>query len=140
MNEGQSTLNNIATDLPIETPTTATTAAPVLSPALPQRPKPAQHDATSQLMRELNQAQNTIAELQRQIAANQAKSAEEESGQRARSQAKSSSRPVASSAHPQDAVHQHLANLERQKTMEGYPPQVVLIVAALIFVITYLFF
>lgn len=50
------------------------------------------------------------------------------------------SRKLASTVQPLDAVHQHLAALEKPNVTEGYPPQVVLAVAALVFVFTYLFF
>ncbi|KAL0073426.1 hypothetical protein J3Q64DRAFT_1442441 [Phycomyces blakesleeanus] len=38
-----------------------------------------------------------------------------------------------------DAVHQHLAAL-RQPSVDGYPPEVVLAVAGLVFIVTYLLF
>jgi hypothetical protein len=52
----------------------------------------------------------------------------------------SSTRKLASTVQPLDAVHQHLAQLEKPRPVEGYPPQVVLGVAVLVFIFTYLFF
>lgn len=52
----------------------------------------------------------------------------------------SSTRKLASTVQPLDAVHQHLAQLEKPRSVEGYPPQVVLGVALLVFIFTYLFF
>lgn len=49
-------------------------------------------------------------------------------------------RKLASTVQPLDAVHQHLAALEKPRSVEGYPPQVVIAVAALVFIFTYLFF
>ncbi|CEG76981.1 hypothetical protein RMATCC62417_11799 [Rhizopus microsporus] len=49
-------------------------------------------------------------------------------------------RKLASTVQPLDAVHQHLAQLERPRAVEGYPPQVLMGVAILVFLFTYLFF
>lgn len=63
-----------------------------------------------------------------------------EEGLRARNQTGTSSRKLASTVQPLDAVHQHLAALEEPRPTEGYPPQVVLGVAVLAFLFAYLFF
>lgn len=54
--------------------------------------------------------------------------------------ARSNGRKLAATVQPLDAVHQHLAALEKPSPVEGYPPQVVMAVAALVFIFTYLFF
>lgn len=54
--------------------------------------------------------------------------------------ARSNGRKLAATVQPLDAVHQHLAALEKPSPVEGYPPQVVLAVAALVFIFTYIFF
>jgi hypothetical protein len=78
---------------------------------------------------ELKAANETIKQLQQQL----------EELQQLRSRG-NGGRKLASTVQPLDAVHQHLAALEKPRPTEGYPPQVVLGVAALVFVFTYLFF
>ena len=63
---------------------------------------------------------------------------QKEEGLRARNN--NNGRKLASSVQPLDAVHQHLAALEKPRADEGYPPQVVMIVAAVVFIFTYMFF
>ncbi|ORX58759.1 PapD-like protein [Hesseltinella vesiculosa] len=47
---------------------------------------------------------------------------------------------LAPNALPLDAVHQHLAQLQKPRPVEGYPPQVVAAISLAIFLVTYLFF
>jgi hypothetical protein len=54
--------------------------------------------------------------------------------------ATSSGRKLASTVKPEDAVHQHLASLQVASPTEGYPPQVVAIIAFVVFLFTWLFF
>lgn len=52
---------------------------------------------------------------------------------------KDGARKLPSSVQPLDAVHQHLAQLQKPHPVEGYPPQVVAIICGVIFLFTYLF-
>ncbi|SAM07837.1 hypothetical protein [Absidia glauca] len=52
---------------------------------------------------------------------------------------KDGARKLPSSVQPLDAVHQHLAQLQKSHPVEGYPPQVVAIICGVIFLFTYLF-
>lgn len=54
--------------------------------------------------------------------------------------ATTSGRKLASTVKPEDAVHQHLASLQVASPTEGYPPQVVAIIAFVVFLFTWLFF
>ncbi|KAI8146523.1 PapD-like protein [Fennellomyces sp. T-0311] len=102
---------------------------PVAAPATSVAPAPAQDDSEKKQMQEdLRKARDLVAQLQKQIATLQ-KEQEAKGG-----------RKLPPTVQPQDAVHQHLAALEKPQLTEGYPPQVVLIVAAVVFVFTYLFF
>ncbi|KAI9268798.1 PapD-like protein [Sporodiniella umbellata] len=51
-----------------------------------------------------------------------------------------SSRKLSPTVQPLDAVHQHLAQLEKPCAVEGYPPQVLFGVSFIVFFFTYLFF
>ncbi|KAI8066133.1 PapD-like protein [Thamnidium elegans] len=81
--------------------------------------------------KELNEALQKIKQLEQQLI-----EAEKENI-RSRS---NNGRKLPATVQPLDAVHQHLAALEKPSPTEGYPPQVVLAVAALVFIFTYLFF
>lgn len=88
--------------------------------------------------KELKEALEKIKLLEKQLSELQ-----QGEGLRARSNNNtntSGGRKLASTVQPLDAVHQHLAALEKPRADEGYPPQVVLIVAVLVFIFTYLFF
>ncbi|CDH55216.1 related to scs2-required for inositolmetabolism [Lichtheimia corymbifera JMRC:FSU:9682] len=82
---------------------------------------------------ELQSAREMIEQLRKQVTTLQKE-------QEATGNGGKGSRKLASTVQPLDAVHQHLAALEKPNVTEGYPPQVVLAVAALVFVFTYLFF
>ncbi|KAF1801332.1 PapD-like protein [Mucor lusitanicus] len=85
--------------------------------------------------KELKEALEKIARLEKQL-----NDLRKEEGLRARNQTGTSSRKLASTVQPLDAVHQHLAALEEPRPTEGYPPQVVLGVAIFAFLFAYLFF
>ncbi|KAI8645523.1 PapD-like protein [Parasitella parasitica] len=85
--------------------------------------------------KELKEALERIAYLEKQL-----NDIRKEEGLRARNQTGTSSRKLAPTVQPLDAVHQHLAALEEPRPTEGYPPQVVLGVAVLAFLFAYLFF
>ncbi|KAI8991403.1 hypothetical protein BDF20DRAFT_844459 [Mycotypha africana] len=93
--------------------------------------------------KELKKAYSRIAELERQLDELRS-TANAGSGLRARGNGQQEhdigGKKLASTVQPLDAVHQHLADLEKPHPTEGYPPQVVLSVAALVFIFTYLFF
>ncbi|KAI9354155.1 PapD-like protein [Pilaira anomala] len=78
---------------------------------------------------ELKKANEKIKRLEQQLS--------ELEGLRTRN---NNGRKLPSTVQPLDAVHQHLAALEKPRSVEGYPPQVVIAVAALVFIFTYLFF
>ncbi|KAI7886326.1 PapD-like protein [Lichtheimia hyalospora FSU 10163] len=82
---------------------------------------------------ELQSTRDLVEQLRKQVATLQKE-------QEATGNGGKGSRKLASTVQPLDAVHQHLAALEKPNVTEGYPPQVVLAVAALVFVFTYLFF
>lgn len=84
---------------------------------------------------QLREALEKIELLEKQLA-----DVRKEEGLRARNLTGSSARKLASTVQPLDAVHQHLAALETPKSVEGYPPQVVMGIALLVFIFTYLFF
>jgi hypothetical protein len=79
------------------------------------------------LKRELSTAQATVATLRK----NESPST---------TSVTSSGRKLASTVKPEDAVHQHLASLQVASPAEGYPPQVVAIIAFVVFLFTWLFF
>ncbi|KAG0168238.1 Oxidoreductase htatip2 [Apophysomyces sp. BC1015] len=139
----QSTLDNnnvVVNDVLSETPTATPVPVPLSPVPQRQQQQPAKQDLNDQLVRELNHAQDKITQLQKQLLVKNEQLERDENGFRARSQANGPSRKLPPTVQPQDAVHHHLAALETQRVTEGYPPQVVLIVAALVFVVTYLFF
>ncbi|KAG2216919.1 hypothetical protein INT45_003182 [Circinella minor] len=113
----------------------APTVAPTITAAAPAAatvaaPTPVQDDKEKkQLEEDLKKTKELVQQLQKQLATAQKEQ-----------EAKGGRNKLPSTVQPQDAVHQHLAALEKQQVPEGYPPQVVLIVAALTFVFTYLFF
>lgn len=120
------------------TPPPAAAAAPPAAAApvsaAPTVNKKAVEDETiKELQDELRRARELIEKLQQENAGLQKIQKEADS-------AAKSGRKLSPTVHPQDAVHQHLAALEKPRPTEGYPPQVVLIVASLVFVFTYLFF
>lgn len=80
--------------------------------------------------KELKLALDKIKQLEQQLA----------EAQKENVRSRSNGRKLAATVQPLDAVHQHLAALEKPHPTEGYPPQVVLGVAALVFIFTYLFF
>ncbi|KAI8575362.1 hypothetical protein K450DRAFT_262087 [Umbelopsis ramanniana AG] len=79
------------------------------------------------LKRELSAAQASVITLRKNDSASTAS-------------ATSSGRKLASTVKPEDAVHQHLASLQVASPTEGYPPQVVAIIAFVVFLFTWLFF
>jgi hypothetical protein len=126
-------------------PVTKTTPPPVVKttpiPVAKTTPTPAvssrEINATDNTSKEneLKAALEKIALLEKQLS-----DIRKEEGLRARNQTGTSNRKLASTVQPLDAVHQHLAALEKPRPTEGYPPQVVFGVAFLVFIITYLFF
>lgn len=92
-------------------------------------------NSTNDKEEELKAALEKIASLEKQLF-----EIRKEEGLRARNQTGTSNRKLAPTVQPLDAVHQHLAALEKPRPTEGYPPQVVFGVALLVFIITYLFF
>ncbi|KAI9475886.1 MAG: PapD-like protein [Benjaminiella poitrasii] len=100
--------------------------------AAPPPPPPAV-SSTREVNSELKDALEKIARLEKQLA-----ELNSEEGLRARN--KTDTRKLASTVQPLDAVHQHLAALEKPRPTEGYPPQVVLGVALFVFIFTYIFF
>ncbi|KAG0169479.1 phosphatidylinositol-binding protein scs2 [Apophysomyces sp. BC1034] len=119
----------------IET-TEATQTTPELVPAVVEQP-PVQvqdrGDNAREIEKKLSEAHATIGRLQQQLE-------QSEQSLRMRQNAANSARSVSATVQPSDAVHQHLAQLEKPHATEGYPPQIVLLVAALVFIVTYLFF
>ncbi|KAI9031924.1 PapD-like protein [Phycomyces nitens] len=86
-------------------------------------------EAKVKLEKELEDAQETIRSLISQI----------EKEKHSPVQPKTSKK-LPSIVQPLDAVHRHLAQLEKSRTTEGYPPQVVLMLAMLVFLVTLIFF
>lgn len=94
-------------------------------------------DEKRQLRQALDAAQQQITHLQRELEQNKL----EAEGLRLRQNASSAdSRKLPPNVQPSDAVHQHLAQLQKPHPVEGYPPQVVAIMCGVIFLFTYLFF
>ena len=79
------------------------------------------------LKRELSTAQASVVTLRKNDSSSTAS-------------ATNSGRKLASTVKPEDAVHQHLASLQVASPTEGYPPQVVAIIAFVVFLFTWLFF
>ncbi|KAL0083949.1 PapD-like protein [Phycomyces blakesleeanus] len=86
-------------------------------------------ETKAKLEEELVEAEETIRSLIRQI-----------EKQRQAPVRSTSSKKLPSVVQPLDAVHRHLAQLEKGRTTEGYPPQVVLMLAIVVFLITLIFF
>lgn len=84
--------------------------------------------------------QKTIDQLKRELSAAQASTLTQRKTESPASTTSPSSRKLPSSVKPEDAVHQHLASLQVASPTEGYPPQVVAIIAFVVFVFTWLFF
>ncbi|KAI8381549.1 PapD-like protein [Radiomyces spectabilis] len=80
------------------------------------------------LTKELQEARDMVERLRKELA--------QEQEQRGLRERRAGEKTVPST----DAVHQHLAALESPQSVEGYPPQVVLMVAFAVFLVTYLFF
>ncbi|RUS13559.1 PapD-like protein [Endogone sp. FLAS-F59071] len=97
----------------------------------------------ARLRSELSDARNTIKQMQSTIATFERELKAANDGLRLR-QKSSSAGPDPTSSIPgvgaQDAVHQVLAALKYPPPAEGYPPQVVLFVALVVFIITHFFF
>jgi hypothetical protein len=79
------------------------------------------------LKRELSTAQASVLTLRKNDSSSTAS-------------ATNNGRKLASTVKPEDAVHQHLASLQVASPTEGYPPQVVAIIAFVVFLFTWLFF
>ncbi|KAJ2955084.1 hypothetical protein NQZ79_g8862 [Umbelopsis isabellina] len=84
--------------------------------------------------------QKTIDQLKRELSAAQASTLTQRKTESSASTTSPSSRKLPSTVKPEDAVHQHLASLQVASPTEGYPPQVVAIIAFVVFVFTWLFF
>jgi hypothetical protein len=84
--------------------------------------------------------QKTIDDLKRELSVAQASTLTQRRPESSASTASPNSRKLASTVKPEDAVHQHLASLQVASPTEGYPPQVVAIIAFAVFVFTWLFF
>ncbi|KAG1143884.1 hypothetical protein G6F37_002120 [Rhizopus arrhizus] len=95
-----------------------------------------EQEKESEEKKRLREALETIKRLEKEI--EQLKKSQDE-GLRERKEAVGG-RKLAPTVQPLDAVHQHLAQLEKPRAVEGYPPQVMLGVAILVFIFTYLFF
>ncbi|KAI8338501.1 PapD-like protein [Chlamydoabsidia padenii] len=93
-------------------------------------------DEKQQLRQALESAQQQINLLQRELE----QSKQELDGLRLRQNAsRTDSRKLPPTVQPSDAVHQHLAQLQKPHPIEGYPPQVVAIMCGVIFLFTYIF-
>ncbi|CAO3607996.1 unnamed protein product [Mucor hiemalis] len=125
---------SIVPETSIKSTTAPTVAAAVLPSPITTTAAPIQtpRDITT-TDKELKEALEKIRQLEKQLSEIQ-----KEEGLRVRNN--NGGRKLASTVQPLDAVHQHLAALEKPRADEGYPPQVVLIVAVLVFIFTYLFF
>ncbi|KAI9290188.1 PapD-like protein [Umbelopsis sp. AD052] len=85
--------------------------------------------------------QKNIDSLKRELSAAQASVITlRKNGTSSTAAATGSGRKLASTVKPEDAVHQHLASLQVASPTEGYPPQVVAIIAFVVFLFTWLFF
>lgn len=125
-------------EIPTEKPSLSTTssALPTTSTTIKEtastEKKPSAAAAASTTDKELKEALEKIAKLEKEL-----NNLKMEEGLRARN---GGGRKLAPTVQPLDAVHQHLAALETPRPTEGYPPQVVMGVALLVFIFTYLFF
>ncbi|KAI8087913.1 PapD-like protein [Gilbertella persicaria] len=128
--------NTTTTNNNNKNPNNTTTSAPVQTiiekKEEPVQTEPQKNDTTEQ---QLKESLEKIKLLEKQLA-----DIRKEEGLRARNLTGTSARKLASTVQPLDAVHQHLAALETPRPTEGYPPQVVMGIALLVFVFTYLFF
>ncbi|KAG2190778.1 hypothetical protein INT46_001818 [Mucor plumbeus] len=122
-------LNTASTTEPITPSTTKTSSLSATTTSSVSR------EVDNNKDKELKEALERISYLEKQL-----NDIRKEEGLRARNQTGTSSRKLASTVQPLDAVHQHLAALEEPRPTEGYPPQVVLGVAVLAFLFAYLFF
>ncbi|ORE01963.1 VAMP-associated protein [Rhizopus microsporus var. microsporus] len=123
-----------ASEAVLTSPTTATTASATTA-VEPQFDNKVQE---SEDKKQLKEALEKIKRLEKEI--EELKRLQDE-GMRARNNNQTvGGRKLASTVQPLDAVHQHLAQLERPRAVEGYPPQVLIGVAILVFLFTYLFF
>ncbi|KAG1440282.1 hypothetical protein G6F56_011988 [Rhizopus delemar] len=123
----------------------------ILPPTLPKVPQPAPVDDTPIIKQETQAppvvAENDEARKQLKEALEKIKRLETEleelKKQREVSRKEGNvvgGRKLSPTVQPLDAVHQHLAQLEKPRAVEGYPPQVLLGVSILVFIFTYLFF
>jgi hypothetical protein len=111
--------------------------APVVTLHQEEKPSRADEDEKRQLRQALDAAQQKITLLQRELEHSKL----ETDGLRLRQTASGAdSRKLPPNVQPSDAVHQHLAQLQKPHPVEGYPPQVVAIMCGVIFIFTYLFF
>lgn len=128
-----------APEVVLTSPTTATTVSATTASATtavePQFDNKVQENEDK---KQLKEALEKIKRLEKEI--EELKRLQDE-GIRARNNNQTvGGRKLASTVQPLDAVHQHLAQLERPRAVEGYPPQVLMGVAILVFLFTYLFF
>lgn len=127
---------SMITTAPVAAAVPAAVAAPVSVPAtvVEEKEKEIKKNivAAVNVNKELNEALKKIKQLEQQLI-----EAEKEN---VRSRSNNNGRRLPATVQPLDAVHQHLAALEKPRSTEGYPPQVVLAVAALVFIFTYIFF
>ncbi|KAI8983525.1 PapD-like protein [Pilobolus umbonatus] len=108
------------------TPVTTQEQKPTTT-SVPKPPIPATEEPSD----ELRLALNKIKDLEKRL--NEMQRLNEE-GLRNRN------KESANKVQPLDAVHQHLAALEKPRPTEGYPPQVVFGIAFFVFIFTYIFF
>ncbi|CAO3597409.1 unnamed protein product [Absidia cylindrospora] len=97
-------------------------------------------DEKQQLRQDLVAAQQQIVRLQHELE----QSKQDLDGLRLRQNATAATpagttRKLPPTVQPLDAVHQHLAQLQKPHPIEGYPPKVVLIMCGVVFLFTYLF-
>ncbi|KAI8343308.1 PapD-like protein [Chlamydoabsidia padenii] len=99
---------------------------------------PKEEEEGRKLRLELAEAQRLITRLQQELTQN--KQALDGLRLRQNTTTKDSTRKLPPTVQPLDAVHQHLAQLQKPHPVEGYPPQVVAIICGVVFIFTYLFF
>ncbi|KAI8086130.1 PapD-like protein [Halteromyces radiatus] len=132
---------------PAPTTTTATTAATTTLAKETKDDSDYKDDQQQKLRQELVAAQEQIKRLERELE----QSKQDLEGLRLRQNATTTTtaignntiagtRKLPPTVQPLDAVHQHLAQLQKPHPVEGYPPQVVAIMCGVIFLFTYLFF
>lgn len=136
-------------DAPETKPATTRSVAPTISqdttvnkdPVFTTVPSPVVKDTVADVLpKTTSEDSSDKAELL--LALEKIKSLEQQlaEAQKESVRSRSNGRKLAPTVQPLDAVHQHLAALEKPRPIEGYPPQVVFAVAALVFIFTYLFF